>query len=530
MAAKTAKKKTSAKPGSKAAGKATGKAGETARASAGTAAKTRKTAKREPTPAAVLKKVGAVSDTTKTLQKEIKTMTRIFADNQKVLVSMKGMIDTLTSTLENIQKQSKRIDILEDDTQKLYAGLNQVRSHSDMIARINGQTARLQDEMAKIAAAQKSSPSAEKMHQQVTDSADGIRNNSKMIIKIAQRIDDVREDMRKVSGKTDALLDVKDEIEKLKSEISRMHEMADKLDADTQIKGLKTELEKLGARAVSASGVNSELDAIRKSIDAISAKASKIDSLGGLMDGLERQFEAMSARADAASSGLESLKAMAGKIDTIETKIGSLSQRADSTAFVGEGLKSVQEDLSGFKDAISDRTHGIEQKISSVSDILKRQDEAASEFHKKSEKIFSELRSVRASADKTSGDTSKEVMALLRLSEYQSTMRMLAESKYGGSKELEAMAVQTAEIVNLFDRITVESGQDIPLPGEVRQWAVGKILECADRWETRFSDVYAILTRAIGNSMLKESIRIQQVRDIYGIRAVDEIRRDLGIS
>jgi len=30
--------------------------------------------------------------------------------------------------------------------------------------------------------------------------------------------------------------------------------------------------------------------------------------------------------------------------------------------------------------------------------------------------------------------------------------------------------------------------------------------------------------------MLKESVRIQQVRDIYGIRAVDEIRNDLNIS
>ena len=69
----------------------------------------------------------------------------------------------------------------------------------------------------------------------------------------------------------------------------------------------------------------------------------------------------------------------------------------------------------------------------------------------------------------------------------------------------------------------------IPLPHEVRQWAVSKILDCADRWEIRFSDVYSILTNAIGRDMLKESVRIQQVRDIYGIRAVDEIRRDLNI-
>ena len=31
-----------------------------------------------------------------------------------------------------------------------------------------------------------------------------IKNNSQMIIKIAQRIDEVRDDLRKVSGKTDS--------------------------------------------------------------------------------------------------------------------------------------------------------------------------------------------------------------------------------------------------------------------------------------------------------------------------------------
>ena len=92
------------------------------------------------------------------------------------------------------------------------------------------------------------------------------------------------------------------------------------------------------------------------------------------------------------------------------------------------------------------------------------------------------------------------------------------------------MAKLTTEIVNLFDKISIESGEKIPLPHEVRQWAVSKMLDCADKWEIRFSDVYSILTNAIGRDMLKESIRIQQVRDIYGIRAVDEIRNDLNIS
>ena len=75
-------------------------------------------AKKEPNPSVLLKKVASVSDSNKALQKEIKEMSKIFGENQKVLVSMKGMIDTLTSTLEHIQKQSKQINIIEDDTQK----------------------------------------------------------------------------------------------------------------------------------------------------------------------------------------------------------------------------------------------------------------------------------------------------------------------------------------------------------------------------------------------------------------------------
>ena len=165
-----------------------------------------------------------------------------------------------------------------------------------------------------------------------------------------------------------------------------------------------------------------------------------------------------------------------------------------------------------------------------TADTLKRQDESTAEFHKKSEKLFQEIQSVRNVTNKASSDSSKEMMALLKLSEYQSNIRMNTESKYGESKDLEKMAKLTSEIVNLFDRISIESGEKIPLPHEVRQWAVSKILDCADKWEIRFSDVYSILTNAIGRDMLKESVRIQQVRDIYGIRAVDEIRNDLNIS
>ena len=321
-------------------------------------------------------------------------------------------------------------------------------------------------------------------------------------------------------------------MDNLKNTINEISGKTAKLDTGSQIiESLKQELGKISEGASSNSNLNAELDAIKITIDAISSKASKIDSLGGVIDGLKQQFDSIASKASSVDNlSLESIKELGGKIDKIETEIGALAQRADSTAFVGEGLKSVQEEVSNFKQNVFDKTNSIEQKISSVSDTLKRQDESTIEFHKKSERLFQELQSVKEVTNKSSSDSSKEVMALLKLSEYQSNIRMNAESKYGVSKDIEKMASQTADIVNLFDRISIESGEKIPLPHEVRQWAVSKILDCADKWEIRFSDVYSILTNAIGRDMLKEAIRIQQVRDIYGIRAVDEIRRELNIS
>ena len=490
-----------------------------------------KTVKRQPNPAAVLKKVALVSDSNKALQKEIKVMSKIFGENQKVLVSMKGMIDTLTSTLEHIQKQSKQINIIEDDTQKLYAGLNQVRTQSNLINKINNQTEKLENELNKISEIQKTSKPLE-ISQKVEDSINSITNNSQMIIKIAQRIDEVRDDLKEVSGKTNSFLEITSEMNKLKENIEEISGKTENISTGNQVvESLKQEFEKIIAGVSEASNVNAELEAIKISIDMISSKASKIDSLGGVIDGLKQQFETVSSTVNSSDAiSLESIKELGGKIDKIETEIGSLSKRADSTAFVGENLKLVQEDFSNFKSNVYDKTDNIEQKITSVSDTLKRQDESTIEFHKKSEKLFQEIQSVRNVTNKASSDSSKEMMALLKLSEYQSNIRMNTESKYGESKDLEKMASLTSEIVNLFDRISIESGEKIPLPHEVRQWAVSKILDCADKWEIRFSDVYSILTNAIGRDMLKESIRIQQVRDIYGIRAVDEIRKDLNIS
>ena len=170
------------------------------------------------------------------------------------------------------------------------------------------------------------------------------------------------------------------------------------------------------------------------------------------------------------------------------------------------------------------------EKISGISELIKRTETSSAEFHKKADSIIQELQKIRNATNKASITTSNEVIGLLKLSEYQSNIRMRAESKYGSPQDIEKMAGQTAEIVNLFDKISIESEKKIPLPHEVRQWAISTIFDCADRWEIRFDDIFKILLNSLGKNLLKESIRLQQVRDIFGIKAVDKIKNKLKLS
>ncbi|MEO9308706.1 MAG: chemotaxis protein [Nitrososphaera sp.] len=403
----------------------------------------------------LVKKIGAVSDSTKALSKELKSMSKIFADNQKVLVSMKDMIDSLTNTLEQIQKQSKQINIIEEDTQKLFSGLNQVRAQAGLITKVSEQANRLQEQVNRISQAQKEAPDPQSIMKAVEESRNSIQNNTHMIIKMAQRIDSIKEELANISSKTDASK-LTDEILSIKQDLA----------------------------ALVADGA---------------AKAEMVTHLRG-------------------------------EIQKIESEIGSLIKRADSTAFVGEGLKSVQSDLSTLKENVYNKTNTIDQKISSLSEMVKRSEASMAEFHKKADKLFVDLQQVQSATNKSSEHTSKEVVSLLKLSEYQSNVRILAESKYGDIKDIEKMAEQTATIVNLFDSLAIETQQKVALPQEVRQWAISKMLDCADKWEIRFSDLFSVLINKLGKELVRENIRLNQVRDIFGIRGVDEIRKELNLQ
>ena len=195
-----------------------------------------------------------------------------------------------------------------------------------------------------------------------------------------------------------------------------------------------------------------------------------------------------------------------------------------------KNLENIKSEFMTLREYVGDNEDVLLEKISSISEMINRTEASSAEFHKKADSIIQELQKIRNSTNKEAITTSNEVIGLLKLSEYQSDIRMLAESKYGTLDDIEKMAEQTAEIVNLFDKLSIESEKKIPLPHEVRQWAIGTMFDCADKWEIRFDDLLKILLDSLGQNLLKESIRIQQVRDIFGIKAVDKIKTELKLS
>jgi chromosome segregation ATPase len=388
--------------------------------------------KRDPSSSQVYNKVSAVSESTKALSKEIKGMSKIFKDNQKILVSMSDMMESISLAMTQMQKQAKQINIIEEDTQRLFTGLNQVKVHEKFITKLNKQTEQLDKKIVKIDEKQDSMPKTNEIIKSISESKESIRNNSKMIMKIANRVDQVK----------------------------------DKMDDEPKV----------------GKDVTSQIEELRESIKSMTSRTGDI-----------------------------------GKdMSNLKNEIGGIISNPKISSLIGDGMKTFKSE--------------IEEKISNISNMINRSDQIVSEFHQKTDKVMHELQGVKGVTNKASDDSSKEVMAILKLNEYQSSIRMQAESKYGDIKDVEKMATQTTELINLFDRLSIETEDKIPLPHEVRQWAVGKIFDCADKWELRFSEVFSILIDNLGRELLKEAIRIPQVRDIFGIRAVDEIRNELNIS
>ncbi len=396
----------------------------------------------------LIKKVSTISDSTKLLSKEVKAMSKIFTENQKILLSMKNMIDTLSLAMEQIQVQEKKLNLIEGDNERLFEGLEQMRKQSNIISKINTQTNELKERVEKISKINENSPNSNEIMEKIDQSFDSIKNNSKMIIKIADRVENVKEGLNNVSSKAEPISKI----------TAKMQSMTD------SIRTMRQKTSNLG----------NNITNFQKKLDSITSKKNSPE--------------------------------VSGNLENIKSEFITLRK------YVGESSDELQD------------------KILGLSDTLNRVNSSSAEFHGKTDSIIQELQKIEKVTNKSTSSTSNEIIGLLKLSEYQSGIRMQAESKYGTMQDIEKMAQDTTEIVNLFDSMSIETENKIPLPHEVRQWAVSTIFDCADRWEISFSVLFKKMLELLGRDLLKEAIRIQQVRDIFGIRAVDEIRNELGLT
>lgn len=433
---------------------------------------------------ALAKKVATVSSDTRSLSKNLKVVVKIFGDNQKILVSMKTMIDELVGALDAIQKQSKRIGALETDTQQIFDGMGEMRIHSRMIAKLDTQSAKLHDAIRAIDDRTHASDGINSVSKKVDENHDSIKNNAQMIIKIGRHMDKLRDDLSGSSVRASSIKDI-----------------------HTEIARLKLLFEQAQTKPGADASITAEISALSQKVDALSQIPVKISSV-------QKRLQELPDVNDVLGPIVGELK----------DQISDVASKIDSPGSLG----SMRDELASLRDEVLGRASKVDLGIESVFESLGRSEKSVTEFHKKVDSLFEELRNVKGAEERTSGESTSEVMALLRLSEFQSNVRMTAESKYGEVSDLEAIAAQTVDVLNIFDKLAVETGSEVRLPQGIKQWAVSKILECSDRWEIRFSDVLNVLREKLGVSLLKESVRMSQVREIYGARAVDELESVFG--
>ena len=428
----------------------------------------------------------------KELKVNVKTKTNV--DSQKILKQVSDVSDSTKS----LSKEIKSISKIFAENQKvlismktmintLSTTLNQIQKQSRQINIIEEDTQRIFSDLNKVKA-------NDKLVSKLNDQTDKLQGK---ITKIEQ--------VQKSTSKTDELVKtVSQSIDSIRNNSKMIMKVADRIDS------VKEDVKNVSKKSESVAGITQKIadrvDSVKVDVKNVSKKSENVSGITQQIDELRKNVQSISSRTGNLGNDMTNLK----------NDLGGMLKKPDYRTLIEDGLKPFKTEIEG--------------KLSSLSNTIKRSEELTSEFHKKTDKIFSELDGVKNVTNKSSSTTSKEVIALLKLSEYQSSIRIQSESKYGTIKEIENMSYQTTQIVNLFDKLSIESDEKIPLPDEVRGWAISKILDCSDKWELRFSDVFNVLIDKLGRDMVKESIKIQQVRDIFGIRAVDEIRKELNIS
>ena len=124
----------------------------------------------------------------------------------------------------------------------------------------------------------------------------------------------------------------------------------------------------------------------------------------------------------------------------MSTKTNNPKTNDDNTSdysLLLKNLENIKSEFVTLREYVGDNTDGLQEKISGISEMINRTETSSAEFHKKADSIIQELQKIRNTTNEASVVTSNEIIGLLKLSEYQSNIRMLAESKYGSLEDIE---------------------------------------------------------------------------------------------
>ena len=488
-------------------------------------------------PESILKRVDAVTESARMLTEEMGGISKIFAENQEVLVSMKAMIDGLAGAVETMHESAREAGTLKEDTRKLFAGLEGVRARSDAIAGLADQASRLDDRMEAIERRGREATGIEAVSRKVSESMESIRSMSAMLAKIAGSVDEGVDGLKEVAARTETVLAAGREIEEIKKGLWILGERTKRMEAgagdasaavETAVRdGLKMVADRAAAAVKAETGaVAAEVSAAREEVARAAAAAAGAGEAGPV--GKEAgENRARPAGESPRPGRQQQLEDVAGRIESIEAAVAALAK-----ASVGPGgvQEAVEAGIAGIGGDLAGKAAGLEQRAGALADAAARSEESAAGLCARVDEALGLLRGLAEARERQAGGATAEAMALLRLSEYESAVRMRAESKYGNAQDIESMAARTAEIAGILGGIPAGPGGGRPLPGEVGQWAVSKMLECADRWDVRFSDALEALVSGMGVDALKGAVRVQQVKDVYGARAAAEMRSRLGIA
>ena len=108
-----------------------------------------------------------------------------------------------------------------------------------------------------------------------------------------------------------------------------------------------------------------------------------------------------------------------------KTKISNTNDsNASNYSSLLKNLENIKSEFVTLREYVGDNADELLEKISGISELINRTETSSAEFHKKADSIIQELQKIRNATNKASITTSNEVIGLLKLSEYQSNIRI----------------------------------------------------------------------------------------------------------